>query len=139
MARRIGFLGYKYASSLSGPSACTVPARSLYDCCHITNSLFFAFPLGRSPYTTCVWSEVELHNKVLFCSVLFCSIPKRTILITYSLVCTTEKRTTLITYSFSENAIKSTAVSFCFGLGQCTAFEGFGPCRFSLRSPTLYH
>ena len=33
--------------------------------------MIFAFPLGRSPYTTCVWSEFELHNKVLFCSVLF--------------------------------------------------------------------
>ena len=29
---------YNYALSLSGPSACVVPARSFYDCCHVTNS-----------------------------------------------------------------------------------------------------
>ena len=71
VAGRVGLFGYRYALSLSGPGACTVPARSLYDCCHVTNSYVF-FLL--SSYTTCELSEVEFHNTVLFCSVLFCSV-----------------------------------------------------------------
>ena len=58
---------YKYALSLSGPSACTVPARSLYDCCHVTNSYVFCFPLIPPA------SGLRLNFRIKFCSVLFCS------------------------------------------------------------------
>ena len=58
---------YNYALSLSGPSACVVPARLLYDCCHVTNSYVFRFPLIPPA------SGQRLNFIIKFCSVLFCS------------------------------------------------------------------
>ena len=58
---------YNYALSLSGPSACVVPARLLYDCCHVTNSYVFCFPLIPPA------SGQRLNFIIKFCSVLFCS------------------------------------------------------------------
>ena len=55
------------ALSLSGPSACVVPARLLYDCCHVTNSYVFCFPLIPPA------SGQRLNFIIKFCSVLFCS------------------------------------------------------------------
>ena len=56
---------YNYALSLSGPSACVVPARLLYDCCHVTNSYVFRFPLIPPA------SGQRLNFIIKFCSVLF--------------------------------------------------------------------